>query len=235
MRKKLTTVFAFMALVSITSCSNSGDVETNYQATKSDRVIVEKNISHKKTRTVSSPNTEFGIENKDLFSIRYKDIALENIPLKIEEVNMLKSANSISNPIPVSVKGYSEWTVRTTGHKNGNWYKYSVPPESKAAQACGIAPGVYIVRDVWLWQTYTLPTPMAIVYNNNTYSDYTKMGWHPKTLKNPGFVLALSGTEVTLKTAAILFKSTSGGAEVNLTFPVNKDNLEWNFFYLTVM
>lgn len=60
------------------------------------------------------------------------------------------------------------------------------------------------------------------------------MGWHPETLKGPGFVWSLSGNKVTLKTAATLFKYTLDGAEILKTYPVNVKNLEWNFYYITV-
>lgn len=75
---------------------------------------------------------------------------------------------------------------------------------------------------------------MVVVFNNNDYADYTKMGWHPETLKGPGFVWSLSGNKVTLKTAATLFKYTLDGAEILKTYPVNVKNLEWNFYYITV-
>ena len=140
----------------------------------------------------------------------------------------------MSAPIPVSVKGYSEWTVRTTGNKGGDWYKLAISDKNEAAKACGITSGIYVVRDIWLWQTYTLPTPMVVVFNNNDYADYTKMGWHPETLKGPGFVWSLSGNKVTLKTAATLFKYTLDGAEILKTYPVNVKNFEWNFYYITV-
>lgn len=51
-----------------------------------------------------------------------------------------------------------------------------------------------------------LPTPMAIILSNYTYSDRVKMGRVPKDLSKPGFAWTLSGSTVTLKTAATLFK-----------------------------
>ena len=230
MKKIITTTLAFMALITISSCSNDVD----FYLIQQEKVIVEKTSSHIKTRAAYTSKEGLSTENKDLYSIKYKDINLKNIPLRKEEVNMLSSANSISATIPVSVKGYSEWTVRTNGHKGGNWYKLAISSKNKTAAACGIAPGIYIVRDVWLWQTYTLPTPLAIVFSNNNYSDYTKMGWEPETLRTPGFTCALSGTKVTLKTAATLIKYSIDGAETYKTYPVKASNLEWNFYYITV-
>lgn len=232
MKNVFTTTLAFMALIAISSCSNDNDVENS--PIQQEKVIVEKTSSRIKTRTAYAQKEGLSAENKDLYSIKYKKNNLKNIPLRIEEVNMLSSATSISAPIPVSVKGYSEWTVRTNGHKGGNWYKLAISSKDKNAAVCGIAPGIYIVRDVWLWQTYTLPTPLAIVFNNNNYSDYTKMGWEPETLKTPGFTWSLSGAKVTLKTAATLIKYTTDGAETYRTYPVKDSNLEWNFYYITV-
>lgn len=232
MKKIVTTTLVFITLIAISSCSNDNDVENSL--IQQEKVIVEKTSSRMKTRAAYEPKEGLSIENKDLYSIKYKDINLKNIPLRIEEVNMLRSASSISAPIPVSVKGYSEWTVRTNGTKGGNWYNRTFSSKDKKAIECGIAPGVYTVRDVWLWQTYTLPTPLAIVFNNNDYPDYTKMGWEPETLKTPGFTWSLSGAKVTLKTAATLIKYTIGGAETHKTYPVKDSNLEWNFYYITV-
>lgn len=230
MKNVITFTLAFMALIVISSCSNDVESSLNQQ----EKVIVEKTSSRIKTRAAYASREGLSTENKDLYSIKYKDINLKNIPLRIEEANMLSSASSISAPIPVSVKGYSEWTVRTNGNKGGDWYKRSFPSDNKTAAACGIAPGIYLVRDIWLWQTYTLPTPLAIVFNNNSYSDYTKMGWEPETLKTPGFTWSLSGAKVTLKTAATLIKYTTDGAETYRTYPVKDSNLEWNFYYMTV-
>ena len=228
MKKKITIVFAIMALVFSTSCSD--DMETNGQQVRTNKVSVEKMPSCAKTRSATSAQDEC----KNLYAIRYKDMFFDNVPLKAEDVHVLKSARSVSAPIPVSVKGYSEWTVRTTGNKGGDWYKLAISDKNKTTKTYKITSGIYVVRDIWLWQTYTLPTPMVVVFNNNDYADYTKMGWHPETLKGPGFVWSLSGNKVTLKTAATLFKYTLDGAEILKTYPVNVKNLEWNFYYITV-
>lgn len=230
MKKNLVIVFAITALFG-TSCSN--EVEMNSPLRK-EEIYVEKTASRIQTRTASQNLDSFDSDNKDLFLIKYRDITLENIPLNIQEVNMLRTASSVSGVIPVSLKGYSEWTVRTEGIRGGNWYQLAISSKNKDAAACGIAPGIYIVRDIWLWQTYTLPTPMAIILSNYTYSDHAKMGRDPKDLSKPGFAWTLSGSTVTLKTAATLFKYAQGGEEVFLTYPVNSKNLEWNFSYITV-
>ena len=217
-----------MALVFFASCSD--DIETNITQVKNDNVYVEKTTSRVKTRTTTSTN---GGE-KDLYTIRYKDMVLDNIPLRTEDVSILKSAKSMSAPIPVSVKGYSRWTVRTTGTNGGAWYTLAISSDNEAAKICGIAPGLYVARDVWLWQTYTLPISMAVVFTNNEYADYTKMGWNPETLNTPGFEWALSKNVVTMKTAARLLKYTTDGAEIFKTYPVSERNIEWNFYYMTV-
>lgn len=130
MRNIITTTLAFMALIVISSCSNDVENSLNQQ----EKVIVEKTSSRIKTRAAYASKEGLSTENKDLYSIKYKDINLKDIPLRIEEVNMLSSASSISAPIPVSVKGYSEWTVRTNGNKGGDWYKLAISSKIKLQQ-----------------------------------------------------------------------------------------------------
>lgn len=165
-----------MFLISLViACSNDNEQVLNNTSSK---VIVQK---------TSPLKTRASLDEKNLYSIQYKNIYIKDVPLNDDDVTKLQVASSLSDPIPVSVKGYSEWTVRTTGNKGGNWYKLAISSDNKIARARGIAPGLYIVRDIWLWQTYELPTPLAIVFNNNDYSGYTKMGWNPETLKKTWF------------------------------------------------
>lgn len=217
--KKIIYLFLISLVI---ACSNDNEQVLNNTSSK---VIVKKN---------SPLKTRASLDEKNLYSIQYKNIYIKDVPLNDDDVNKLQVASTLSDPIPVSVKGCSEWTVRTTGNKGGNWYKFSISSDNNIARARGIAPGVYIVRDIWLWQTYELPTPLAIVFNNNDYSGYTKMGWDPETIKTPGFKWSLSGNKVTLQTAAILIKYTLSGQETHYTYPVDSSNLEWNFYYIKI-
>ena len=223
---------AFFALLLIVACSD--DSENVLHDERTERVSVTQTNIPVETRAFT-PLQPSGTESNGLYSITYKSMVLRNVPLSINDVNMLRKASSVSAPVSVSLKGYAEWTVRTTGHKNGNWYKLAISSKDPAAQVCGIAPGVYIARDVWLLQYYTLPSPNSFIIPNDNYEDYTHMGAKSDSIKSPGYTWSVvNGTKVTLQTAATLLKYTLGGAEVLLTYPVKGDNLEWNFSYVNV-
>lgn len=207
------------------ACTESSNVDP-LDVNKENVKVVPTN-SDVRTKAVSD-------RDKDLFSISYKNIKLDNVPLSENDTRLLREATSISSPCFVSLKGYAEWTVRTTGRKDGNWYKLAISSKDTTAQVCGIAPGIYIARDVWLWQYYTVPTAMTVVIPNNNYNDFTHMGRNPDSLNVAGYKASISGTKVTLQTAATMLKYTLGGAEVLLTYPVKGDNLEWNFSYITI-
>lgn len=232
MKKTLLKTFAFLALPLLMACSD--DSENVQHDGFSERVSVVQTNFPVKTRA-ATPLQPLGAESNGLYSITYKNIALHDVPLSTNEVNMLREASSISVPIPVSIKGYAEWTVRTSGYKKGNWYKLAISSKDPAAQVCGIAPGVYIARDVWLLQYYTLPSPYSFIIPYDNYEDYTHMGAKSDSIKSPGYTWSVvNGTKVTLQTAASLLKYTLGGAEVLMTYPVKGDNLEWNFSYVNV-
>ena len=219
-----------VAILSLQGCSDSKDQLSEF---KSDKVVITP-AYNVKTRASKIQSPIPLVDNEKTYNIQYKDINIQNVPLRDPDVSRLQAASSISSPILVSVNGYSKWTVRTEGHKGGDWYKMSFSSKDENVKRCGISPGIYIVRDVWFWQTYTLPTPLAIVFNNNDYPDYSKMGRNPDNLSAPGFKWSLSGTEVTLKTAGVLIKYNLSGAEIFYTYPVKAEDLEWNFYYIKV-
>lgn len=232
MKKIVLKFLAFFALLLIVACSD--DSENVLHDGFAERVSVTQTNIPVETRAFT-PLQPSGTESNGLYSITYKSMVLRNVPLSMNEVNMLRKASSVSAPISVSLKGYAEWTVRTTGHKNGNWYKLAISSNDPVAQVCGIAPGVYVARDVWLLQYYTLPSPYSFIIPNDNYKDYTHMGAKSDSVKSPGYTWSVvNGTNVTLQTAATLLKYTLGGAEVLLTYPVKGDNLEWNFSYVNV-
>lgn len=206
----------------MTSCSNDlHDINSSKEPTR--KIVVRKSTSHP---TVGS----LGIRSqKDSYDILFNDISLKNIPLSLKEVEILRKGSSIGTPIPVTVKGYSEWTIRKTGNKGGNWYTLALGDND-----AGIPPGLYVVRDVWFWQTYEIPSPLAIVFPNNNYPDASMMGWHPDSGKGVGLTTSLSNTTVTLKTAGSIVKYTLNGSEVIHTLPFNKSKLEWHFYYIPI-
>ncbi len=223
--KTLLRMLAIIASPLFMACTENSNVD-QLDVNKENVSVVPTN-SGVRTKAVSD-------RNKNLFSISYKDVKLNDVPLSENDVNLLRRATSISSPNYVSLKGYAEWTVRTTGHKGGNWYKLAISSKDSTALVCGIAPGIYIARDVWLWQYYTVPTPLTVIIPNNDYNDFTHMGRNPDSLNVAGYKASISGTKVTLQTAATMLKYTLGGAEVLLTYPVKGDNLEWNFSYITI-
>ena len=231
MKKTLLKTLAFFTLPLLMACSD--DSENTPHDGLIERVSVVQTDFPVETRA-ATPLQSSGTESNGLYSINYKNIALHNVPLSANEVNMLQKAASVSDPIDVTIKGYAKWSVRDTGYKNGNWYKLAISSKDPVARVCGIAPGVYVARDVWLWQYYTLPTPMAMIIPNKDYEDYTHMGWENDSLKAPGYTCSLSNGKVSLKTAARMLKYTLGGAEVLMTYPVKGDNLEWKFSYVKV-
>ncbi len=228
MKNFFITFFTFALLMPITSCQE--DIENENQNIATEKIIVEK-MKVEGVQSKASSNESIGLE--DFYSIKYRNNFFENVPLTKEKVEALRAAYSVSDPIPVSLHGYSQWTVRTEGNNGGDWYALYISTGNTVAPACGIAPGTYIVRDVWLWQTYTFSTPMVVVIPGS-YSSYAKMGWNPDTMSGPGYKHSLSGTELTLKTAATLFRYTVAGQEVYKTYPVNGDSIEWNFDYITI-
>lgn len=90
------------------SCTENSNVD-QLDVNKENVSVVPTN-SGVRTKAVSD-------RNKNLFSISYKDVKLNDVPLSENDVNLLRRATSISSPNYVSLKGYAEWTVRTTGHK----------------------------------------------------------------------------------------------------------------------
>lgn len=211
------------ALLFATSCSD--DLDSSF-ATEYSHVPKSSQVSVKRLKK-SAPASN---DAKDLYSIVYKDIHLQNVPLKREEANLLSRASQLDTTV-VNVKGYSTYETRTNGPKKGKWYKMAF--SSQVAKDCGIAQGTYFVRDIWLYQTYELPTNMAVVLKNNDYTGYLKMGWDPETMSTPGYSVSLNQSTVTFKTGAVLLRYSSSGQQTLKTYPVSVTNLEWHLMYLT--
>lgn len=179
------------------------------------------------------PSTRASDTNNNLYIVKYKDIALDSVKLSPSEVILLKSAQSIDT-VSIDVYGYTGWTRWETGRNEV--YSRAFSSSDSIAQQCGIAAGVYLTRDVYLEQTYTLPTSYAVILpNNDAYSsNTTKIGWNPDNTSTRGYKSTLSGATVSLQTAAYLIQYTVSGQQVWKTYPVNLSNLVWKIKYLQI-
>lgn len=82
-----------MFLISLViACSNDNEQVLNYTSSK---VIVQK---------TSPLKTRASLDEKNLYSIQYKNIYIKDVPLNDDDVTKLQVASSLSDPIPVSVK-----------------------------------------------------------------------------------------------------------------------------------
>lgn len=209
-----------LVAISLLSCSND-DSFSNVEDTFAS-VIVE-----------PMPATRASTANTDLYHVEYKDIILDNVRLSKSEVALLKSAQSIDT-VSVDVYGYSGYTPWNTGRPQPHRLGFS--SNNSIAQQCGIAAGIYFVKDVYLEQTYTLPTSMVVILDNNSAypSNTTTIGFNPDNVNTQGFKASLSGSTVTLQTAAYLIESTAAGQQTYRTYPVNTSNLVWKLKYLRI-
>lgn len=212
--------FAIFSLCLLVSCGNESDILSKDD--KESSVIVE-----------LMPTTRANNSANNLYQVKYKDLTLENIELSLSEVNLLRSAQSIDT-VNVDVYGYSGWTKWESG--KDEIYRRTFSSNSSVVQQCGIAPGTYFVRDVYLEQTYTLPTNLAILLDNNAaYTTLSaEIGWNPDNLDARGYRASLSGSTVSLKTAVYLLEYTAGGQQTLRTFPANIDNVVWKLKYIRI-
>lgn len=227
-RKRMTyrILISLFNTILLVSCSNDDNL-SNY-----DTLLNTKNNS---TPVVVEPMlvTKSKTSDIDLYHIKYKDINLSNVKLTKSEVSMLKSAKSIET-VSVDVYGYSGWTNWESGRPRP--YKRSISSDNVLAQLCGIAPGVYFTNDVYLEQTYTLPTSMAVILdNNNVYpTNTTDIGWNPDSLSIRGYKASLSGSTVKLQTAVWKLDYTISGQQTYRTYPANYSNVVWKLKYLKI-
>lgn len=179
------------------------------------------------------PASRSYITNKSLYHIKYKDTILDNVYLSKSEVALLKNAQSMEIK-EIDVYGYSGWSIFDMGHKEH--YTRNFTTNDVIAQQCGIAPGNYIATDVCLEQTYTFPNSMVIMLDNNDqYPSHTiKIGWDPNNLNSRGYHHSLSGSTLTLQTAAYKIDYIVNGQQTFRTYPVNCDSIVWKLKYIQV-
>ena len=166
-----------------------------------------------------------------LYRVKYKDIVLDNVKLSQADINRLRAAQSI-DVLSVDAYGYSGFENWNSGRSQP--YRRSFSSNDTVARLCGIASGMYFVRDVYLQQTYTFPTPMVIVLDNNSEypSNTTNIGWNPDSLSIRGFKASLSGSTVKMQTAAYKLEHTTAGQQVYKTYPVNCSNVVCKLKYI---
>ena len=198
----------------------------------------------RKSNIKRNPNSHSDYsENKDPYHIQYKNIILDNVYLTTEEANKLRAAASLDT-ITLTLTGYTNYARRLTSKPE--WYKHSYSSDNPAVIRCGIQPGIYMTKDVWVIKEYKLNYSLAIILpeSGNNYSDYLHMGWKPAgkdedteigVIDKPGYSWDLSSDYVlTLKTGAWLSKYTTTGQEVFFTFPFKTSDLVWQVKLLIV-
>jgi len=213
--KKIIYVFVVVLLASCTNENSELTVEKN-----SNSVVV-----------VPMSVTGACASDADLYHIECGRIILDNVKLSDKEVKQLKAAVGFDT-VSVDISGYSSWENWESGR--GRPYSRAFSSSDRTAQQCGIAAGVYLVEDVYLTQTYTLPSNLVIILDNNAeYStSTTTIGWNPDNLSTRGFKSSLSDSTVTMQTAAFLLEYTTDGKQTYRTYPVNIFNIVWKLKYL---
>lgn len=216
MTKKI--LFLFFTAILFVSCSNEDSC-----------LSVEKSLVSVEPMSATRSN----ISDVDLYRVKYKDIVLDNVKLSQSDLNLLKSARSIDT-VSVDVHGVSGWDKWDTGRSQP--YRRGFSADDATARLCGIPAGTYFVNDVYLHQTYTLPTSMAIILNDKSEypSNTTNIGWNPDNLKVRGYKASLSGSTVTMQTAAYKVDYEISGQQTFRTYPVNYSNVIWKLKYIQV-
>lgn len=213
--KLLFFLFSFFSLL---SCSENDDVLPKQEVAKGE-IILEK---------VAQTKSSLGDTNTFLYNLKSPWGNFDSIPLSDEQVNMCKNAKSMGSVVSKTVTGYNG-----SGYRNGS-VSQKIYLRGYLDYG-GIPDGYYIARDIWLFQSTTIPTPMAIVFpDNSVYSDFHKMGYNPDALSQPGLTCAVSGTKVSMQTGALKIEYTFIGQEVMMTFPVRTSLLEWHFNYIPI-
>lgn len=213
----LWTLFV-LSIIGSFSCSQE-ELDIDKKSVKESSIVVVKNRQNIETRS------ENDFQSYDLF---YNGQKYSNILLNQEQVEICKNAKSIGSPVFMTATGYDRYTLRGDGKS----YKKSI--SGTGSTTSGIPAGTYLVRDIWLHKSVTIPVSLAIVQPNNDYTSFQKMGYNPNALTTPGLTAAFGDGKAHLQTAAILVEYDMLGREVNMTYPVNIGSLEWHFYYMEV-
>ena len=216
-RKIFCLVFVAVSFINCNDNVTSINVEENHLP-----VIVE----HMST-------TKSSMSDCDLYRVQYKNLILENVKLSKSDVTLLKSAQSIDT-VTVDIYGFSGLEDWNTGRSQP--YKRTFSSSDATAIICEVAGGVYLAYDKYLTQTYSLPTPLAIILDNNSEypSKTTQIGWNPDNLNTRGFKASLSGSTVTMHTAVYMVENTVGGQQVLSTYPAKYSNVVWKLKYIQI-
>jgi hypothetical protein len=192
------------------SCSEDQDAKVSGE----ENFILEESIPTKSdTQKTYKITTESGVVYDDL-------------SLTTEQVKMIRNSSGIGSPVEVNATGYDSWTLRGGGRSYKlfiNGYNNHVPS------------AVYLVRDIFIFKTVKIPTPLAIAYTPNEYEPTTDrylIGWNPNALNTIGLTAAIGGDNFHMQTAAIRIDHTIIGQEVGMTWVCHAPILEWRAYYI---
>lgn len=213
----LKIILSILVCSMLFACSQNDELSDSHR--KNSSVVIER-----VTQTKSSNG-----ETVNLYNIKLAEEEITNIKLSDEQVELLSRAENLNIVSDACVGKSDKWIYRD----GGNTYKFGI---SGYLDYGGIPNGFYLARDIWLYKSKTIPTPMAIVWGDNEgYTSFEEgIGYDPNNLSAKGCTASISSNIVTCQTGARMIQHNIIGQEVMMTFPVRSDRLNMKFKYISL-
>lgn len=207
------------------SCSDEQESLSNHA---SNAVTVEIVPSQPSPRTMAKTQDW---DSMFIYNVRYKDILMDSVKLSPSYASKLMTASAIGEVQYLTLRGYTDIEKNPNGRKGGD--NFACIFNSEGAKKFGMPAGTYICRDVYFINKYPLPTEDFVVKPNGSVTS-ENMGYIPGQKPTYGFELLKSGSTIVCKTEGTLILSDASGIELNRTYPVLAENMEFNVKYVIV-
>lgn len=212
---RISSLFLFSCILGgLLSCSQ--DQDSTRSTNESKKILIEK-ISDIK-----------GGNQKGMFAlydVLTPERIFKNVVLSNQDILLYNSTRAAGEVTQHTAYGYDSYDFRS------KTYQLYIRNQ---ASSCGVPDGTYVVQDIWLYKSVQAPAPVGVAFANNNYENYSKMGYDPSALNQPGLTCSMNSNtgRINLQTGAIMVISNMIGQKINMTVPVRASNLEWHYYFM---